>query len=193
MEQRLLKVFMDQIMHGAPVDLSFRSLSRLTDAWTEIPCSSLRPLKKNSERKYLSCSLRLSNNSITDLCDLHQTVCHFLAEPSHLAWLDLSFNKLSHIEQVLCELPGLRVLYLHGNSIYTLSEVDRLGVLPHLHSITLHGNPIEAYKTYRNRVISALPQLKTMDFGGVTQQERVLAKLWHQSNTRCRNSRKSLH
>uniref|UniRef100_A0A3Q2NSZ0 Leucine-rich repeat-containing protein 51 n=1 Tax=Fundulus heteroclitus TaxID=8078 RepID=A0A3Q2NSZ0_FUNHE len=179
-------------MYGAPVDLSFRSLSRLTDAWTETPYSGLRPLKKNSERKYLSCSLRLSNNSITDLSDLHQTVSHFLAEPSHLAWLDLSFNKLSHIEQVLCELPGLRVLYLHGNNIHTLSEVDRLAALPHLHSVTLHGNPIETNKTYRNRVISALPRLKTVDFSAVTQQERVLARLWHQSNTRCRNTRKSL-
>ncbi|PWA20477.1 hypothetical protein CCH79_00003723, partial [Gambusia affinis] len=164
---------MDKIMCGAPVDLSFRSLSRLTgsdlhhDAWTETPHSSLRPLKKNSENKYLSCSLRLSNNSIIDLCDLHQTV--------------------------LCELHGLRVLYLHGNNISTLSEVDRLGVLPHLHSVTLHGNPIETNKAYRNRVISALPQLKTMDFSAVTQQERVLAKLWHQSNSRCRSSKKSLH
>ncbi|XP_027901246.1 leucine-rich repeat-containing protein 51 isoform X1 [Xiphophorus couchianus] len=194
---------MDKIMCGAPVDLSFRSLTRLTGsdlhhgfskyAWTENPHSSLRPLKKNSESKYLSCSLRLSNNSIIDLCDLHQTVSHFLAEPSSLAWLDLSFNKLSHIDKVLCELHGLRVLYLHGNNISTLSEVDRLGVLPHLHSVTLHGNPIETNKTYRNRVISALPQLKTMDFSAVTQQERVLAKLWHQSNSRCRSSKKSLH
>lgn len=53
--------------------------------------------------------------------------------------------------QVLCELHGLRVLYLHGNNIFILSEVDRLGALPHLHSITLHGNPIEANKTYRYR------------------------------------------
>uniref|UniRef100_A0A3B3XUN5 Leucine-rich repeat-containing protein 51 n=1 Tax=Poecilia mexicana TaxID=48701 RepID=A0A3B3XUN5_9TELE len=145
---RLLKVFMDKTMCGAPVDLSFRSLSRLTDAWTETPRSSLRPLKKNPESKYLSRALRLSNNSIIDLCDLHQTVSHFLAEPSSLAWLDLSFNKLSHIDKVLCELHGLRVLYLHGNNISTLSEVDRLAVLPHLHSVTLHGNPIETNKTY---------------------------------------------
>lgn len=51
--------------------------------------------------------------------------------------------------QVLCELRELRVLYLHGNSIFILSEVDRLGVLPHLHTITLHGNVIETHNTYR--------------------------------------------
>lgn len=51
--------------------------------------------------------------------------------------------------QVLCELCELRVLYLHGNNIFILSEVDRLSVLPHLHTITLHGNVIETIKGYR--------------------------------------------
>lgn len=51
--------------------------------------------------------------------------------------------------QVLCELPELRVLYLHANSISVLSEVDKLGALPHLHTITLYGNEIEAKKAYR--------------------------------------------
>ncbi|XP_078102489.1 leucine-rich repeat-containing protein 51 isoform X2 [Sander vitreus] len=179
-------------MCGAPVDLSFKHISSLADAWTEEHSSGLRPLKRNSEKKYLSCSLRLNNNNISDLHDLQKTVSHFLAEPSQLAWLDLSFNKISHIDQVLCELRDLRVLYLHGNSIYILSEVDRLGVLPHLHTITLHGNVIETNKAYRNRVISALPRLKTMDFSAVTRQERVMAKIWHHSNNRSRSSKENL-
>uniref|UniRef100_A0A8C7YJ78 Leucine-rich repeat-containing protein 51 n=1 Tax=Oryzias sinensis TaxID=183150 RepID=A0A8C7YJ78_9TELE len=170
-------------MFGAPVDLSFKNISQLTDAWTEEPRRSLRPLKKTSENKYLCCSLRLSNNNITDLSDLERTVCHFLAEPPRLAWLDLSFNKITHIDPILCRLHELRVLYLHGNSIRVLSEVDRLGELQHLHSITLHGNPIETNKTYRNHVIFALPQLKSMDFSAVTSQERVLAKMRHRSRT----------
>ncbi|XP_061575208.1 leucine rich repeat containing 51 [Cololabis saira] len=179
-------------MYSAPVDLSFRNINKLIDAWTEEPSKGLRPLKRNAERKYISCSLRLSNNNISDLNDLQATVIHFLAEPSHLAWLDLSFNKITHIDQILCELRGLRVLYLHGNKIFALSEVNRLGRLPHLHSITLHGNPIESNKKYRNRVISALPSLKSMDFSAVTQQERVMAKIWHQGNTCSRNSKASL-
>ncbi|KAM6932909.1 leucine-rich repeat-containing protein 51 [Xenentodon cancila] len=161
------------------------------DAWTEEPSRGLRPLKRNSERKYISCSLRLSNNNISDLNELQATVIHFLAEPSHLAWLDLSFNKITHIEQILSELHGLRVLYLHGNQIFALSEVDRLGLLPHLHSLTLHGNPIETNKKYRNRVISALPKLKSMDFSAVTQQERIMAQFWHKGNTCSRSSKAS--
>ncbi|XP_033953816.1 leucine-rich repeat-containing protein 51 isoform X1 [Pseudochaenichthys georgianus] len=176
-------------MYGAPVDLSFKNICSLEGAWTEEPSRGLRPLKRNSEMKYSSCSLRLNNNNILDLHDLQKTVSYFLAEPSQLAWLDLSFNSISHIDKVLCELRELRVLYLHGNSIFILSEVDRLGALPHLHSITLHGNVIETNKAYRNRGISALPQLKTMDFSAVTQQERVMAELWHQRNSRIRSNK----
>ncbi|XP_068173690.1 leucine-rich repeat-containing protein 51 [Antennarius striatus] len=174
-------------MSGAPVDLSFKQISNLVDAWTETPSSSLRPIKRNSELKYSSRALRLNNNNITDLYGLQKTITHFLAEPSQLAWLDLSFNKISHIDQVFCELSELRVLYLHGNSIFVQSEVNRLGALPHLHTITLHGNLIENNKAYRDRVISALPRLKSMDFSAVTRQERVLANIWHHCNNRSSN------
>ncbi|XP_041666877.1 leucine rich repeat containing 51 [Cheilinus undulatus] len=179
-------------MYGAPVDLSFKNIICLADTWKEEPNIGLRPVKKNSDMKYESCSLRLNNNNISELHDLQGTVSHFLAEPSQLTWLDLSFNKISHIDQVLCELHELRVLYLHGNSIYILSEVNRLAVLPHLHSITLHGNVIETHKAYRNRVISALTHLKRMDFSAVTRQERELAKIWHHSNNRSRGSKETL-
>lgn len=70
------------------------------DTWSEEPNSGLRPLKRNAEMKYHSCSLRFNNNNITNLFDLHNTVSHFLAEPLRLAWLDLSFNKISHIDHV---------------------------------------------------------------------------------------------
>ncbi|XP_020497384.2 leucine rich repeat containing 51 [Labrus bergylta] len=177
-------------MNEAPVDLSFKNIICLADTWKEEPCRGLRPSKRNSEMKYESRSLRLNNNNITELHDLQMTVSHFLAEPSQLTWLDLSFNKISHIDQVLCDLKELRVLYLHGNSIYIQSEVDRLELLPHLHTLTLHGNVIETNKAYRTRIISALPGLKRMDFSAVTQQERVLAKIWCHSNNRRSRGRK---
>ncbi|KAM3875366.1 leucine-rich repeat-containing protein 51 [Diretmus argenteus] len=166
-------------MYGPPVDLSFKCISSMADALNEEPWVGLRPLKRNSENKYLSHSLRLNNNSITMLNGLHDTVAHFLAEPTQLAWLDLSFNNIVHIDPVLCELQELRVLYLHGNNIFNLPEVERLAALPHLHTVTLHGNLIEHERGYRSRVVSVLPHLKTMDFSGVTPQERVPANIWH--------------
>lgn len=51
--------------------------------------------------------------------------------------------------QVLTQLKELRLLYLHGNRICKLSEVDKLAVLPSLHTITLHGNPIVTEPDYR--------------------------------------------
>ncbi|KAM3616626.1 uncharacterized protein V6R79_021016 [Siganus canaliculatus] len=179
-------------MYEVPVDLSFKQITRLADAWKEEPNQRLRPPQRNSDNKYQSRSLRLNNNDITELHELHKPVNHFLAEPSYLAWLDLSFNNISHIDQVLCELHELRVLYLHGNSIFILSEVDHLGVLPRLHTITLHGNAIENYKSYRSRVISALPWLKTMDFSAVTPQERILSKFWHPNSTSSSSSRNTM-
>ncbi|KAM9813105.1 leucine-rich repeat-containing protein 51 isoform 1-T1 [Syngnathus typhle] len=170
------------MMYGAPVDLSFKDISNLEDTQLEEPSKGLRPLKTNSVGKFQSVSLRLNNNNITNLYDLHKTMNHFLAEPSLLAWLDLSFNHITNIDKVLCELLQLRVLYLHGNRIFTLSEVDKLQGLPHLHTITLHGNIIETNKAYRTHVISTLRGLKTMDFSVVTPQERALAQIWHHSN-----------
>lgn len=172
----------DKIRLINKAELNIHSLLfAVLDAWKEDPSNSMRPLRRNSHMKYQSRSLRLCHNNITDLHDLHKPVSHFLAEPSHLAWLDLSFNKISHIDrvmfhspwvtsreanlyivivvvtcnmyalvfQVLCELRELRVLYLHANSISILPEVDRLGALPLLHTITLHGNVIETNKAYR--------------------------------------------
>ncbi|XP_022060959.1 leucine-rich repeat-containing protein 51-like [Acanthochromis polyacanthus] len=164
-------------MYGPPVDLSFNNMRCLAGALSQVPRSGLRPLSMNADNKYLSRSLRLCNNKITSVEGLQLTLSHFLAQPSKLGWLDLSFNKLTCIDRVLCELRELRVLYLHGNRIWNLSGVDKLVELQHLHTITLHGNAIENYKGYRRHVISALPQLKRMDFSAVTRQERVMANV----------------
>lgn len=40
--------------------------------------------------------------------------------------------------------------------------------LEDLYSLTLHGNPLEERKGYRNRVLLTLPHLKSLDFTNVT-------------------------
>lgn len=62
---------------------------------------------------------------------------------SYPAWL------LGSSQQVLTTFFNLSVLYLHGNSIQRMGEVNKLAVLPRLRSLTLHGNPIEEEKGYR--------------------------------------------
>uniref|UniRef100_A0A3B1K9A5 Leucine-rich repeat-containing protein 51 n=1 Tax=Astyanax mexicanus TaxID=7994 RepID=A0A3B1K9A5_ASTMX len=170
-------------MNGAPLDFSFKQLSSLADVALEEPNTSVRPLRRNPDGKFSSSSLRLNNNMIVNLQGLTDTLSTLLSKPQRLAWLDLSFNFITHIHPVLTELSELRVLYLHGNSIRKLSEVDKLGSLPYLHTITLHGNTLESEQGYRYRgyVISVLPHLKMMDFSAITKEEKILASIWQRS------------
>ncbi|KAI4905671.1 hypothetical protein NFI96_029802, partial [Prochilodus magdalenae] len=85
----------------------------LSDVVSEEPNKSVRPLRRNSEGKFSSRSLRLNNNIINDLQGLTETLSTLFTEPKRLAWLDLSFNDLSHIHPVLRELTEL--LYVISN------------------------------------------------------------------------------
>ena len=85
-----------------------------------------------------------------------------------LRWVDLSFNSLTTIDEVITSFPTLCTLYLHANAIKHLSELDKLSKLEHLKSLTLHGNPIESdnqtpasKERYRNKIISMLPRMAT--------------------------------
>ena len=48
--------------------------------------------------------------------------------------------------KVLLEFKNLEILYLHGNSISNIKEVDKLANLSGLRKLTLHGNEIEKEK-----------------------------------------------
>ncbi len=86
--------------------------------------------------------------------------------------------------QALLELPNLMMIYLHGNNIYLLSNVDKLSSLRKLKTLTLHGNPVEGSPGYRLYVVSMVPQLQTFDFSGVTKEERVTAETWMRVNAK---------
>ncbi|XP_026109107.1 leucine-rich repeat-containing protein 51-like isoform X1 [Carassius auratus] len=165
-------------MFGSPVDFSFRELNTVSDMLSDEPNPGARPLKRDSEQKILSSTLRLNNNFLSDLTGLMDTLSALYAEPTRLAWLDLSFNEFQHIHPVLTQLKELRLLYLHGNRVCKLSEVDKLAALPFLHTITLHGNPIVTERDYRAHLISTLPHVKMIDFSAVTKQERELTSVW---------------
>ncbi|KAJ8368088.1 hypothetical protein SKAU_G00081160 [Synaphobranchus kaupii] len=178
-------------MYGAPVDLSFKQINSMAEALTEEHRQGLRPLGRNEEQRFCTRSLRLNNNKIKDLTGFSDAITILLSEPFQLAWVDLSYNLMAHIDPVLTELPELRVLYLHGNKISKLSEVDKLVVLPFLHTLTLHGNAIENEKGYRGYVIKMLPHLKSIDFCAVTKEETVMAKIWHKTTARSKATRNS--
>uniref|UniRef100_F7CZP1 Leucine-rich repeat-containing protein 51 n=1 Tax=Ornithorhynchus anatinus TaxID=9258 RepID=F7CZP1_ORNAN len=151
---------------------------------SEEPREGPRPLRRSPEGKALTQALRLNNNALSDMNDLSQTLTQLLERPQDLAWIDLSFNDLSNIDPILTAYSNLSIIYLHGNCIQRLGEVDKLAALPLLRSLTLHGNPIQEQKGYRQYVLSALPHLTTFDFSGVTGQDRATALLWKQMNHR---------
>jgi len=104
---------------------------------------------------------------------------HLLPDPMQLTWLDLSCNQLTSIEPDLLKFTNLQVLYLHGNQINRLHDVLTLSKLPKLQKATLHGNPISEKPQYKMWVLAHLPNLKNLDFSGVTKLERDKVDQWY--------------
>ncbi|KAM6419669.1 leucine-rich repeat-containing protein 51 [Pluvialis apricaria] len=148
-----------------PLDFSFCCISSIDELLQAQPRAGPSPPRPTH-------ALRLNNNSLGGLGGLPPTLEQLLVCPTQLRWLDLSFNRLTVIDPVLTTFRALRSLQLHGNSIGSLAEVDKLGVLPHLRRLTLHGNPMEEQRGYRSYVLSLLPHLTSLDFSGVTRQDR---------------------
>ncbi|KAM9033287.1 leucine-rich repeat-containing protein 51 [Sarcophilus harrisii] len=167
-----------------PLDFSFKSINFIQDLISEEPRAGLRPVKRSTQGKSLTQAVRINNNVLNDLTDFSQTMSQLLEHPQNLAWIDLSFNDLPNIDPVLTTFHNLSVLYLHGNCIHRLTEVDKLSSLPKLRSLTLHGNPIEDEKGYRQYVLSILPRITTFDFSGVTKQDRITATIWRRMNVK---------
>ncbi|XP_045433746.1 leucine-rich repeat-containing protein 51 isoform X2 [Pipistrellus kuhlii] len=160
--------YMNAAVQEPPLDYSFRNIQVIQDLMSEEPRRGLRPLRRSKSGKLLTQSLWLNNNVLNELRDFPQVISQKLQHPENLAWIDLSFNDLTSIDPVLTTFFNLSVLYLHGNSIQRLGEVNKLAILPRLRSLTLHGNPMEEEKGYR----------------GVTKADRTSAEVWKRMNIR---------
>ncbi|GMF51592.1 unnamed protein product [Phytophthora fragariaefolia] len=141
-----------------------------------LPAGSERTTKK----RQMPVSLRVNNNKIANLDDMHDALRAVFDYPGMLQWLDLSGNELDTIPpDVFSAYPELFTLHLHGNLLSKYSDVDALAKwLPRLHSITLHGNPLEEKKHYRNYVVASFPNLKQLNFSSVTPGDRDKAETW---------------
>ncbi|XP_065058241.1 leucine-rich repeat-containing protein 51-like [Rhopilema esculentum] len=173
-----------------PLDYTFMCLTSVKECLDEDP-RGLIQVQKNDDKKASSeqvekkkhdtTAIRLSNNLITEWSDFSQCISDIIIEPFKLEWIDLSFNDIYTIDKCILDYPNLKVLYLHGNAIDKISELDKLANLKYLKTLTLHGNPIEEdVSGYRQYVLSKLPQLKTFDFSAVTKQDRASAQTWNQ-------------
>ncbi|XP_051882272.1 leucine rich repeat containing 51 [Pristis pectinata] len=183
----------DSVLYGPVVDYSFRNLDALPDALKVTPRTGLKPNQYTAERKLMSCSLRLSHNNLSDLSGLKQLIDTVLVEPRRLFWIDLSFNNFFNIDPVLILCINLQVLNFHGNRVSELFEADKLASLPHLRSLTLHGNPMELLKGYRSYIVGIIPQLKSLDYSTITKQDRSTAAALKSFTKQKRPARRRYH
>ncbi|KAG5885836.1 hypothetical protein JTB14_032031 [Gonioctena quinquepunctata] len=166
---------------GKPVDFSFRKLKTIDVAkfLEEIGLEGARYTRvagvpeKGDSKKFLSRSLWLNNNKLRNFQNLNNFVDAVLEFPAKLGWIDLSYNHITEIDPCILKFPSLKIIYLHGNCISELDQVNKLKPLVQLRSITLHGNPIANNPNYRRYVISALPQVANLDFTPVIPNEKL--------------------
>ena len=131
--------------------------------------------RNNSGPKLIVRSLKFNNNEITTWNHFAE-ICSSELSDNRLEFLDFSFNKLTTIDEVVCNYPDLKVLYLHGNLLDDVRQVKKLKRLPNLMKLTLHGNPLEEKAKYRQTVINLLPNLKQLDFTPITSLDREKAQ-----------------
>ena len=119
--------------------------------------------------------VRLANNRLESRDGLAEFLERVLDDPLELRWLDLSNNRLTTVDPVLLNYPELSCLYLQGNKIAKLSDIDVLAKAPALSKITVQDNPCQQRKDYRLRVAAALPKLRSLDVIAVTKEDRARA------------------
>mmetsp|Transcript_19614 Transcript_19614/g.27676 ORF Transcript_19614/g.27676 Transcript_19614/m.27676 type:complete len:142 (+) Transcript_19614:1-426(+) len=108
----------------------------------------------------------------------------------NLQWLDVSFNHLTAVDPEILQFPNMKALYLHGNNLSKLGDVERLKKLPKLISLTMNGNPIQSAKIYRCFILGCLPQLKSLDHTSITEEEASGAAGWYRGHLHRQKIRK---
>lgn len=172
-----------------PLDFSFLSLTACSEMEIEEPRDVLgKKVPKvtsnddEGKEKYNTKCLKLNNNVLQDVKDLWSMVGKVILQPEGISWIDLSFNELPNIDPVLCDFPSLQILYLHGNSINDIKEIDKLTSIPNLRKLCLHGNPMDTIKNYRWYVLSTMSNLQNFDMSAITKADRITASTWRSSN-----------
>ena len=140
--------------------------------------------RKIKFKKYCN-AFNVSNNKLTTIEGIQTVLEALLPEltfPSKLSkvqliqWIDISRNKLTSIHKDICELPYLKILYVHGNNIQEIEKVTALGNCKSLTALTLYGNPMDHIKGYRNFIIEMCPLLEKLDGAVISEKELDIIK-----------------
>ena len=140
--------------------------------------------RKIKFKKYCN-AFNVSNNKLTTIEGIQNVLEALLPDlsfPSKLSkvqliqWIDISRNKLTSIHRDICELPYLKILYVHGNNIQEIEKVTALGNCKSLTALTLYGNPMDHIKGYRNFIIEMCPLLEKLDGAVISEKELDIIK-----------------
>jgi len=167
------------------LDLSFKDLITLEGLEDEMNYifSEMKP-KLVKGNKLVTEIVKLNNNTLKSVDGLVAHLSKYIMHPQNMSWIDLSFNHLTNIDSVLSKFINLRILYLHGNKINQLDEINTLKPLKRLIKLTLHGNNIDMEHNYRQIVLSTCTGLKTFDFSDITKEDRMQVATYRKSGKR---------
>jgi len=135
-------------------------------------------------KKYCN-AFNVSNNKLTTIEGIHHVLEELLPDLSFdsklskvqlIQWIDISRNKITFIHKDICELPYLKILYVHGNKIQEIEKVLALNKCQSLTSLTLYGNPIDHIKGYRGFIIEMCPLLEKLDGAVISEKELDIIK-----------------
>ncbi|XP_023021564.1 leucine-rich repeat-containing protein 51 [Leptinotarsa decemlineata] len=166
---------------GKPADFSFRRLRTInvskfmeTIGLQGVRFSRMNGVpEKGANKKFLTKSILMNNNELKNFKHIDDLVEAVLEYPSQLGWIDLSFNRITEIDECILKFKSLKILYFHGNCISDLDQVFKLRSLEQLRSVTFHGNPIANHPRYRSYVITVLSQIANLDFMPVVKNEKL--------------------
>lgn len=124
-------------------------------------------LHSNSIKSFERCD-QVLNDILPDI--------DFFAMPNRnkldlIQWIDISHNKIEEIHPDLLNLKFLKILYCHANYIKEIEKITILRNSKSLLNLTLHGNPIEQIKGYRQFIVEIVPSLEKLDFTLVSEKE----------------------
>lgn len=154
---------------------------------------------KQAERRLHSAGIKLAYNELKNLNGLEAALEAVMENPKEtLTMIDLSHNQLTSIPQVLCEYKNLAVIYLHGNKILNIKEIEKLNYLDNLQKLTLNGNQrtdekpdggrrvrrLEDTRFYRPCTIFTLKDtmLKSLDSCPITPKDRENSLIWFKNH-----------
>ena len=116
-------------------------------------------------------TLTKDQNQTIDFTDNDILKLAYFPKMPNLETLLMGNNRVAKIEENIGDfLPNLKHLILTNNAIQELGDLDRLGTLENLESLSLMENPVAAKEYYRSYILHRCPRLRYLDFERVKEK-----------------------